>query len=340
MRVGVVFATLGVCAGVLADCECGHTINSTVRFMESLETTFSQTTNTSVTWSSEAGIPWRAQQYNVTPAAARGPYGKAAELRNVIVSEDGLQLWVRSQLLDDGIAQLVPMAEVVTARNDMLYGSFRVGMKTTSVNGTCGAFFFYHNNSEEIDMEFLSREQRPNEYLVNLVNQSPESVASGYNAVNTSDYMVYHLGFSPSQGFHEYRFDWLPDRIDLYADEAWLTSFYQSVPSNAGALHLINWSNGDPTWSGGPPKKDAVLTVAYVNAYFNTTTSQQQLGSCPDPTGTGSTCPIPTNTSIPVNNNPPRTSSTVPTHSGGIDKVPNPWNVLFGLTAVVSCVIF
>lgn len=240
MRAGILFATLGVCPVVLADCECGYTINTTTRFTESLETTFLHTTNTSVTWSSEAGIPWRAQQYNVTPAAARGPYGKAAELRNVVVADDGLQLWVRSQLLDNGTARLVPMAEVVTARSDMLYGSFRVGMKTTGVNGTCGAFFFYHNNSEEIDMEFLSREQGPNEHLVNLVNQSPESVSSGYNAVNTSDYVVYRLDFNPTQDFHEYRFDWLPDRIDLYADETWLTSFSQSVPSNAGALHLIN----------------------------------------------------------------------------------------------------
>ena len=30
-------------------------------------------------------------------------------------------------------------------------------------------------------------------------------------------------------------------------------------------------SNGNPYWTGGPPTQDAVLTVSYVKAYFNST---------------------------------------------------------------------
>lgn len=32
---------------------------------------------------------------------------------------------------------------------------------------------------------------------------------------------------------------------------------------------LNHWSNGNEKWSGGPPAEDAVMTVAYVKAYFN-----------------------------------------------------------------------
>jgi hypothetical protein len=50
----------------------------------------------------------------------------------------GLELWVRGEH-EDG---LVSGAEMVTARNDSLLGSFRVGMKMSNSSGTCGAFFF------------------------------------------------------------------------------------------------------------------------------------------------------------------------------------------------------
>lgn len=101
-------------------------------------------------------IGWVPQVYNVTKAAARGAYGKMAMLENVMAnplknswdwagtavndSDAGLQLVVRSQLVDD----MVPIGEVVAARTDMLYGSFRVAMKMAGVPGTCGAFFWVH----------------------------------------------------------------------------------------------------------------------------------------------------------------------------------------------------
>jgi hypothetical protein len=53
----------------------------------------------------------------------------------------GLELWVRGQHQDG----LVSGAEMVTARNDSLLGSFRVGMKMSNSSGTCGAFFFVRN---------------------------------------------------------------------------------------------------------------------------------------------------------------------------------------------------
>ena len=46
-------------------------------------------------------------------------------------------------------------------------------------------------------------------------------------------------------------------------------------PDAPGYIMLNHWSNGDPSWSGGPPTSDAVMTVSYVKAYFNTTDSHR-----------------------------------------------------------------
>lgn len=73
--------------------------------------------------------------------------------------------------------------------------------------------------------------------------------------------------------YREYRFDWLSDRIDYYID-GWLAStFTDGIPSSPGAIHFSHWSNGNPGWTYGPPVEDAVMTVAYIKAYFNTTGS-------------------------------------------------------------------
>jgi len=90
---------------------------------------------------------------------SRGSYGKEATLANVVANaypkltiwdgpttkrgDAGLQLWVGSSLVDD----LVPMGEIASNRMDMSYGSFRIGMKVTSVLGTCGAFFWVVSNN-------------------------------------------------------------------------------------------------------------------------------------------------------------------------------------------------
>ncbi|KAK4546443.1 hypothetical protein LTR36_002120 [Oleoguttula mirabilis] len=350
MDVSFVLALLGIALRVAAsDCSCGYTVNATssgdyALFTEHFEADFVNTPG-NVTWDSQPGLLWQAQEYNTTPAAARGPYGKAAQPENVVL-DNGLQLWVRSRLLDSSSGQLIPISEVVTARSDILYGSIRVGMKTTTINGTCGAFFFYHNDSEEIDMEVLSQQQEGDVHPVNLVNQSPDSVASGYNAVNSSGFIRYNLTFDPASAFKEFRFDWLPDRIDMYADNVWLKSFHDYVPSAPGALHLIHWSNGDPGWSGGPPTQDAVLTISYVNAYFNTTTPSQSTETCSEPVSTNHSCEISAmqqGTSTGSVSGSPTASGTAshPTRSGGATTAGfGAWPLFRNTTLLAFLVVF
>lgn len=136
-----------------ADCECGYTVNSTL-YTDLIETDFLHLAN--ITDDKD----WQPQNYTVTPELARGPYGKNASINNVVANplqsqydwagdginggDAGLQLFVRGGVPQDG---LIPIAELATARVDMLYGSFRAGMKATGTPGTCGAFFWVHHGS-------------------------------------------------------------------------------------------------------------------------------------------------------------------------------------------------
>ncbi|PSK43160.1 Beta-glucanase [Elsinoe australis] len=243
-----------------------------------------------------AAFGWQAQAYNVSPADARGPYGKAAQVENVLVNplrdewdwggeginggDPGLQLWVRNQanllqLQDNDDELAIKTGEMAMLRDDMVYGSFRVGMKMSSIRGTCAAFFWYRNDTSELDLEFLTRQIDSSNLTspapLNLVIQTPLSASHGFDASLTPYFKVHPLPFLPSDSYHEYRIDWLPDSITFFADGSplWTITNTSVIPQGPGHLMLNHWSNGDGNWSAGPPEEDAVLTVSYVKAYFN-----------------------------------------------------------------------
>lgn len=155
-------------------------------------------------------------------------------------------------------------------------------------------------------MEFLSAQFNLTSHPVNLVLQSEASIAAGFNAHDTGAFQVHQLPFDPSGGFHEYRFDWFKDRVEFYADGVLLdTMSGEGVPSAPGHMTLSQWSNGDPSWSAGPPAKDAVMTVNYVKGYFNSSETQRQNDwgkRCKDINAPKATCEVPEITEPPNNN--------------------------------------
>ncbi|KAL9630656.1 MAG: hypothetical protein Q9204_004604 [Flavoplaca sp. TL-2023a] len=299
-----------------ADCECGYTVNGTL-YTDLLETDFLHTENIN-----ETG--WMTQVYTVDSDIARGPFGKDAGLKQVVANplesrydwagdginggDAGLQVIVSNP----GKGGMIPMGETATNRSDMLYGSFRAAIKLTGEKGTCGAFFWYLNDSHEIDVEFLSSQFNETSHPVNLVLQSEESMNAGFDAENTNAFETHQLPFDPSEGFNEYRFDWFEDRVEFYANGVLLKSMSgDGVPRDPGHLMLSQWSNGDSKWSGGPPKEDAVMTVSYVKGYFNSSDTQRQSdwrNRCLDINAPNATCEVPENTA------PPQTNATANTY--------------------------
>ena len=143
-----------------AACECGYTLNSTTAtlYTHLLETDFLHLSSFKSSASPLNGSDWLPQEYTVSSALARGPYGKNASVDNVRLNplknaqdwsgegvnggEAGLEVFVRK--LGEGVKEggLVGMGELASSRVDMLFGTFRVGMKLSAVSGTCGAFFW------------------------------------------------------------------------------------------------------------------------------------------------------------------------------------------------------
>lgn len=130
-------------------------------------------------------------------------------------------------------------------------------------------------------MEYLSRQTNSDgTFPINLVIQSPASAEANYDAINTQTFRVNPLPFTPSSGYHEYRFDWTPERIVFFADGEPLQEFENTfdgdAPDAPGTLMLNHWSNGNGGWSGGPPVQDAVLSLSYVKAYFNSSNTTRE----------------------------------------------------------------
>ncbi|KAJ6787068.1 hypothetical protein PWT90_03207 [Aphanocladium album] len=280
----LLFFLLGVCKVAAAACTCGYEVaganGDDWLFTDSIETDFIKLKTIT------AAKDWQPQEFNVSAEAGHGQYSKFFTPRNVVVGPGvankgaagkhaGVELSVGATVVNGA----VPVAELDTVRQDIFWGSFRAGMKLTAVKGTCAAFFWYFNDTQEIDMEFLSVEydQENRTYPVNLVIQSRDSAERGYDASGTSTYKTVNLDFDPSAGFHEYRFDYLPGRVYFYADSKLLAQMEGAeIPNHAGHLILQHWSNGNAKWSGGPPREDATIVVSYLKAYFNSSDASRE----------------------------------------------------------------
>lgn len=208
----------------------------------------------------------------------------------------------------------------------------------------------YYNDTEEIDMEFLSKDFNTanNSYPVNLVLQSREAAKAGYDAQQTGNFIKTYLPFNPTADFHEYRIDFLPGTVLFYANGQLLGQMNGSaVPTSAGHLILQHWSNGNPLWSGGPPEQDAVLTVKYVKAYFNSSSPariQDSARRCRQIAAPGSVCTIP---EITASNSTPEqfffsnqsnmtNNQTVYGSKNAALRLFHPWSVLLGVSVLAG----
>ncbi len=155
LLMGVVTLT-ALAVPAAADCECGYatTIDGHLySFTDLIETDFAHLSDIST------NTDWVRQAFNISSEKARGSYGEMFAVQNIFTNpnpsgvrvEDGqgsdgqpagLQLSVNASHVDD----LVPVAEIDTARLDVLFGTYRASLKITDVPGTCSAFFWVSGN--------------------------------------------------------------------------------------------------------------------------------------------------------------------------------------------------
>ncbi|KAI1212223.1 glycoside hydrolase family 16 protein [Annulohypoxylon truncatum] len=346
----------------LADCECGYSIittsdNKRYLFTDILESDF---IHLDITDGSQkyGEYGWARQDFNMSSEVARGPYGESYSPQNAISNnianeqvfegsgtkggDAGLNLVVKSEIQDG----MVTGADVSTTDTHYFHGTFRAGIKVTDIPGTCSAFFWYMNDTQEIDIEFLSWEfnRNNNTFPVNLVLQSQESKDAGFDASKTGDFRKINLPFDPTAAFHEYRIDFLPDRVLFYADAELLTEMNGTgVPTTAGNLQVSHWSNGNVGWSQGPPKSDATTTVSYVKAYFNSSLESRQDDykmRCKDPTAATAVCAIPENNATFFFSNADNMTPNQTTYHENNSGRSKQWSPLFTMALAISVWMF
>lgn len=161
-------------------------------------------------------------------------------------------------------------AALGTKRSDFLYGTYRARMKMSNLPGTVAAFYFYRNNTCEIDVESLSRLNNPYKSYFAIQPQIYNADGSASSLTNEK----HELQFNSTEDYHEYRFDWLPGVVKFYIDGQMVREMTTNVPDAPGRILLNHWTDGNPNFSGGPPTEDSKLKVSQLNMFFNSSDSK------------------------------------------------------------------
>ena len=192
-----------------------------------------------------------------TIAAGPAPFSQLYQEGNVAVSGGTLQLKVPG----GQTASPILGAEIATTDKDIFYGSVRTMMQISSVAGTVHSQFFYKGDDQETDIEILTATLGQGAHYTN------QRLVPGGQSITATKPMPQNA----TTTMHEYRLDWLQDRTDFYLDGVLQQTFTENVPNTAGAWLWNNWSNGDRTWSAGPPEQDNVMKIGKIEMYYNRT---------------------------------------------------------------------
>lgn len=195
-----------------------------------------------------SGVDFTAQNYTAG--------GWTRDPTNVVDNDPNLDLTVDNATTNG--------AEIASTYATYQYGSYRFNVQTSGVYGCVAGLFYYFSDTEEIDMEILSREN--DEAILHCV-------------VHTNDgdtHKFVPLNFDPSAAFHDYRFDWYgasdpgsEARVEFFVDDVHRATIYRNVPTTAGSILINQWSTADASWADGLTAADATLLVSHITMYYD-----------------------------------------------------------------------
>jgi hypothetical protein len=244
----------------IQDCDCGFTDSNDPT--KSFFTSFLLINFTSITTHDLYNI-FAISTYDIFPP--NSPYARSFSPDQVQLSDAGLELTV-SPSPD---SKKVPCAQIFTKSATLFHGSYHGQIRVNHVPGTVTGFFSYKDDKSEIDMEYLSAwDNSTLQYSVKpqiyLANDSPSSSTRQLDTWN-------NRSVSFDKDFHEWSFVWLPDIVHYGLDANWSKSITTNVPTAPGRISLTQWSDGDPTFSAGPPTQNSTITISFLQAVYNDT---------------------------------------------------------------------
>jgi hypothetical protein len=181
---------------------------------------------------------------------------------------DTVNGWVRLKInaSPQGVKPVV--VEITSKRNNFLYGSYRASIKFDNIPGGVVGWFVYRTTEDlhEIDVEYLTRDIKNIHFTL-------------HHEQTSVDYKMKPISFDPTTDFHEYGFDWYPDKVLYFIDDQNVDSLTKKVPDAACTIMLNFWSANIADWGGAAPTTDTYMYVDYMRYSSDLTsiTSQRSI---------------------------------------------------------------
>lgn len=167
--------------------------------------------------------------------------------------------------------------------------SLRVSARITGYKGAIAGMFTYHSDTQESDMEVLTKD---GEHTVHFSNQPVED-SDGKEVAGSTMTKTLPEGENIGQ-FNVYRLDWLPGKSAWYVNGKKLASSTTNVPTISSSIFINMWNNNGPFGGNMAVGKSARLDVQWIEMAFNSTTKPS------DPVTSGATCTLDKTVGTPV----------------------------------------
>ncbi|OJD17638.1 hypothetical protein AJ78_02288 [Emergomyces pasteurianus Ep9510] len=274
----VLLSLLAATSKVHASCECGFSMSDTKDYFTHVIynnfTAFSPSKN--LRTNPDFTKDWEVQNWGVPPRSWVKPLAIDNMEENVFLREGNLILRQQGYSKEDALTKSkVRVASIASQRDDIIHGSFRVELKMENAKGgSCGAFFWYRDDENEIDIEILSREFKTDWFPVHYtthpaLDEHGQVISNATKVIPLRDDDILN-------SFQRHRFDWTRDELRFYQNSTQVHSNALRIPYAPGHAYLNVWADGGP-WSGAPSTTDVFLTVKLIAIYHNTSASDRGL---------------------------------------------------------------
>ncbi|MCJ1339522.1 hypothetical protein MMC09_004812 [Bachmanniomyces sp. S44760] len=188
----------------------------------------------------------------------------------------------------------VEVAALASTSTNYYHGSYRCAFSVHGPEGgSVAGFFWYMNDSSEIDIEVLTKNYPSNASTIHYSTQPFFDPVTGRAIADATAPVE---GKKPWSVMQEHRFDYNADSIIFYEDGLRMHQTTTNVPridlSNAaivnnnntsrnqpgGSLQVNLWANNG-SWSGPPSRTNVTMSIRYLLFYYNTTDSEAGLDS-------------------------------------------------------------
>ncbi len=147
---------------------------------------------------------------------------------NVDVSNSYLRIKIPANTLNGGEIQSKTLYK---------YGTYRAWMQLPDAPSSITGLFLYlrPDGYNEIDIEIYN-------------DHSGRIMFTTYAGGRTTHFIDTNLGFDPTAGFHEYRFDFYPSGVSFFVDGRYMVSWSTGLTTNSMYLLANTWF---PSWLAG-----------------------------------------------------------------------------------------